>query len=221
MKKIWFTMPVVFLFFAVISLPGCDNPRKIPKDFDYGTWTGSTYKNDFFGFSITMPENWHIANKEEVKALMQEGQEAEFFNKDEVKKITKKAEITTANLFFASRYTTEQSIEEEVFNPNINLVVENLASAGNKIDRAKYVKIFRQNITKMAPGSQIKSETTKTLGGKEFTSLLLEINTEEFTFYIESLVCLEKNFAFAFALIWFDDEEKEQLDAIMATLKWE
>ena len=221
MKKICFATPVVFLFFVVIFLSGCDNPRKIPKDFDYGTWTGSTYKNDFFGFSITVPENWHIANKEEVKTLMQEGQDADFINKNEMEKINKAAEISQAYLFYVSRYTDEEAMEKEVANPFFTLAAENISLPEKKIDLAQYVKLTRQNLAKIAPGARVKSETNKTLDGKEFTLLQVEIKTQGITISQEMLICLEKNFALAFSLTTLDDEEKEQLDAIMATLKWE
>ncbi|MCL2347878.1 MAG: hypothetical protein FWC50_06395, partial [Planctomycetaceae bacterium] len=70
MKKFSTIITVVFLFFTLVTTTGCPPSRKIPKDFDYGNWTGSTYKNDFFGFSITVPESWHIFGKEKMKTLI-------------------------------------------------------------------------------------------------------------------------------------------------------
>ena len=176
MKKICFFAAVVFLFAAAVCVTGC-NPRKIPANFDYGSWTGSTYRNDFFGFSISVPKDWHIAGKEEMKALTQESQNMDFVNKEEMKKMAKIAEITTAKLFMASRYTDEEAAKKEGGNPNIAVVAENLAASG-VTDRAKYVSLARQNIKQTVPGAVIKSETTKMIGGREFSSMNIELNIQ-------------------------------------------
>jgi len=222
MKKITPALVAVLLF-TVISMPGCNKTRKIPKDFDYGTWTGSTYRNDFFGFSITVPEGWYVSGEAEMKSIMKEGQALleDVTNKAEMKKQMKMADISTANLFMAARYSTEKAIELEESNPNIVLIAENLASVGQKTDRAKYVNLLRQNLTKSMPGVVIKSETTKSIGGQEFTALQIQFSTQGILISQEHLVCVKNNFAVIFGLTALDDSEKKQLDDIMATLKWD
>jgi len=222
MKKKCFSLTFVFLLFVTIYSSGCNNSRKIPKDFDYGSWIGSTYKNDFFGFSITVPKDWYIAEKEEMKAAIKEGleelQNANLSNEKEMKRVTKIAEITTANLFAVSRYSEEEALEKEEFNPNIMSLAEKLPA---KVDRAQYVKITRQNLSKALPNFVVKSETTKMIGGLEFASLEIEFEMYGIPFYQEHLVSLKNGFAVLFGLTWVDDSDKEQLDAIMATLTWE
>ena len=225
MKKNSLTFAIVALLIAIISIPGCDktNSRKIPQNFDYGTWTGTTYRNDFFGFSITIPEGWHVTGSEDMKTMIQEGQAMmeDALDKSEVEKMTKLADITTANLFMVARYTDEQAMEQGVSNPNIVLVVENLGAAGKQIDRAKYVRLYRQNVAKAAPGIVFKSETTKNIGGQEVTSLQVQFTTQGIIVSQEHLVCLKNGFSVVFALTTLDDSEKPSLDDIMATLKWD
>jgi len=222
MKK--FSLITVFLFFTVVMVTGCTPSRKIPKDFDYGSWTGSTYKNDFFGFSITVPESWHIFGKEKMKTLIQEGmkktQDANLVNEIEMKKMAKSAEITSASLFLVIRYLNEEVIEKKVSNSSITLGAENLSLPGKKIDRAKYVDLFRQNLAKAMPGAVIKTETSKMLGGREFTSLNIEYERHGIHIYEEYLICLKNDFAVLFSLTWTDDSDKKQLDAVMETLAW-
>ena len=225
MKNNSLTFAIVVLLIAVISVPGCNktNSRKIPKNFDYGTWTGTTYRNDFFGFSITVPEGWHVTGSEDMKAVIQEGQNLieDALDKSEVEKMAKIADITTANLFMVARYSDEQAMEQEASNPNIVLIVENLGTLGKQIDLAKYVSLYRQNLTKAAPGIVFKSETTKTIGGQEFTSLQLQFSTQGILISQEHLICLKNGFSVTFALTTLDDSEKQPLDDIMATLKWD
>ncbi|MCL2349077.1 MAG: hypothetical protein FWC50_12560, partial [Planctomycetaceae bacterium] len=187
-------------------------------------WTGSTYKNDFFGFSITVPESWHIFGKEKMKTLIQEGmkktQDANLVNEIEMKKMAKSAEITSASLFLVIRYLNEEVIEKKVSNSSITLGAENLSLPGKKIDRAKYVDLFRQNLAKAMPGAVIKTETSKMLGGREFTSLNIEYERHGIHIYEEYLICLKNDFAVLFSLTWTDDSDKKQLDAVMETLAW-
>ena len=138
-----------------------------------------------------------------------------------MEKMVKIADITTANLFLVSLYSDEQVLELESSNPNIVLVVENLGAFGKRIDQAKYVSLTRQNLTKAIPGIVFKSETNKTIGGQEFTSLQTQLTTQEILISQEQLICLKNGFAIAFTLTTLDDSEKPLLDDIMATLKWD
>ena len=219
MKKLALTFVIVALLFAVVSMPGCNNSRKIPKDFDYGNWTGTTYRNDFFGFSITVPEGWYIGGKEEIKAVIDESKG--MIDNKELQKQLKIAEITTANLFFTSQYTEEEALEKEASNPNIVLIVENLSAGKRQIDRAQFANSYRQNLSKAVPGLVVKSQTEKSIGGQEFTSLQLQFTMNDTLIFQEHLVCVKNGFAVTFGLTTLDDSEKPLLDDIMATLKWD
>ena len=225
MKKNSLTIAIIVFLIAIIFVPGCNkaNSRKIPKDFDYGTWTSTTYRNNFLGFSITVPEGWHVTGSDGMKTAIQDGQNLldDAINKSEVEKMVKMADITTANLFLVSRYSDEQAMELEAFNPNIGLLAENLGAAGKRIDLAKYVSLYRQNVTKAIPGIVIKSETKKAIGGQEFTSVQVQFTTQGILISQEHLMCLKNGFAVTFVLTTLDESEKPLLDDIMTTLKWD
>jgi len=225
MKKFALTFVIAMLLYAVVSVPGCDKsrkiPNKIPTNFDYGSWTESTYRNDFFGFSVTVPKNWHISGQEEIKAIIEEGKNLDFMNKKEAEKQLKIAEVTTANLFMVARYTEEESMEKEESNPNIVLAAENISLPGKKIDHTQYINIYRQNLPKSIPSLVIKSQTNKMIGGQEFTSLQMQFTLEGMTISQEHLICVKNGFAILFGLTFLDDSDKQQLDDIMATLKWD
>ena len=221
MKKLTFI--IVMLLLAVVSMPGCERKisNKIPENFDYGTWSGSTYRNDFFGFTFTTPEDWYLEGKVDVKSMLEEAEDMDFTNKEEMKKLNKIAEVTSAMLFFVLRYSNEEAIEKEAFNPNINLTVENISVSGMKINQTQYIKAVRQNLSKVVPDLIFKSQTNKMIGGQEFTSLLVQYNIEGIPISAEQLICLKNGYAMLFCLTWIDDSEKQQLDDIMATLKWD
>ena len=224
MKKhqIYILLIVVFLFNIVVFDFGFFKSRKMPKDFDYGRWSGSTYKNNFFGFSITFPNDWHIAGEEEIKARVQAVQNEDFVvDKDRMKKIIKSMGITNALLIYAARYTEEEAIEKEVCNLTFGLMVVNLSNDGIKYDLAEYVKAYRQKIGKSISGVTVKSENKKMIGGREFASMKIEFVMHGIPTYQEHLIYVKNDFALVFLVGWLDDSDKEQLDAIMNTLKWE
>jgi len=223
MKRLTLTLAVVMLLLAVVSMPGCKRkiPNAIPKNFDYGSWTDTTYRNDFFGFSISAPKNWTISGQEEIKAIMDEAQKMDFVNQKELEKQRKIADVTSANLFFAKRYTDEEALELEEFNPNLMLLVENISLPGKKIDLAQYVVICRQNLQKSVPSLVIKSQSNKKIGGQDFTSLQIQMTVEGVPISQEHLICLKNGFALLFGLTYMDDSDKKQMDDIMATLKWD
>jgi len=214
MKHSLLSLAVLFLLFTSILLSGCS--REIPANFDYGNWSDSTYRNDFFGFSITMPESWHIASKEEMDAI--EWIDEDFVNRQEAEKAAKIAEITTADLFNVFRYTDDEAEARESFNPSVSAFAETLPLL---INRAEYVKQTRQLIAKTMPGINIKSETNRTVNGVEFIVLETEVSIQGIRIHQEYWVCLKHGFALLFLLTWVDAEEKQMLDDIKATLKWD
>jgi len=223
--KIYFLFIIgtaIFLFNVVVFDLGLFNSRKMPKDFDYGSWYGSTYKNDFFGFSITLPQDWHIVGDEEYKVRMQVMLDADFVDKDKMKKIVKNTDITTAKLICANRYTEEEAMEKEDFNSNFLLMSENLSHDRKKYDLAEYVKVYHQKIGRAVRGVTVISESRKMIGGREFASMKISLEIHDgITLYQEHLIHVKNDFALLFFLGWLNDSDKEQLDAIMDTLKWD
>ncbi|MCL2743093.1 MAG: hypothetical protein FWE67_04510 [Planctomycetaceae bacterium] len=229
-KTIGFFIAIIFLFFAVVSVTGCNYFRKISEDihsrkiaanFDYGTWTGSTYTNKFFGFSITVPEDWYINEKEEVKAYVQTAREADYVDKDVMKKMSSVDDITNACLFYVTQYTEEETIDKGCSNPAFMLTALNHSGVSQEMIRAQYLDIFREQCKKAMPSTVFHPETTKTIGSVEFTSLESEMDNQGITVYREHLICLKNNFILQFVIAWLEPSEKEQLDKIMSTLTWD
>ena len=160
-----------------------------------------------------------------MKALMKQGMEAmdegSIGNQVEMKRLGEMVKITNVDLFFAARHSFEQAMEQEVSNPVISVAVENLGEFANQVDLPRYVNITRQNLAKAIPGVIIKSQTNKLINGQEFASVQFQFSIEGISILQENLICLKNGFAMSFALTFNDDSEKQQLDAIMATLKWD
>jgi len=221
MKKSIFVIAVAMLLFAAGSVQGSDDSRTVPTDFDYGSWADSTYRNDFFGFSIMVPEGWYFSGTEKIDALREKASDAGFIDQKEVKRLNKVIDITGASLVMTSPYPPEEALKKKILNPNLVLMAENISLSEQEIDLAAYVEISRQNLSKAIPGIIIKSETVKTVGGREFTSLETQFSAANLTISQESLVCLMNGFALVITMTSFDEASKKQLDDIVATLAWD
>ena len=208
-----FAVCLCVVFYTV----GCTDDRRLPlpADFDYGSWVGSTYRNDFFGFSITVPEDWYISEIARTESFIREDMpDAVFVNRDKAKEIREELNTTYAVLFHILRYSREEAERKNVINPNIVLMVESVG----RIDRSEYVEKSRQNLSELIPSVIVKSETNKILGGKEFMSLEYEFVVQGISLRAENLISMGNGFALNFTLVAVDSIGKELLDNIMATL---
>lgn len=75
MKKVLKIMIIVMIALCmVIAITGCgkkadDNNKETKeekREFSMGEWEGNVYKNDFLGFTYTMPEEWTRSTDEEI-----------------------------------------------------------------------------------------------------------------------------------------------------------
>ena len=206
----------VFLSCIAVLGAGCsNNSRKIPENFDYGNWTDSTYRNDFFGFSITLPEGWNVASAEEFEADIRAGRDILAMSED-AKKRMKAADITTANLFHVSQYTQEEA-EKAGTNSAITSLAENLSK--QNINLQQYAELTRRNLAQSLQNVVITPGVNRTIGGREFA--VTEIKFTAFGVQQEQLLCLKNGFGVCFGVTWTEDSEKKLLDDIMATLKWD
>ncbi|MDR0328095.1 MAG: hypothetical protein LBI05_07370 [Planctomycetaceae bacterium] len=230
MKKVSDAVMIAYLLFAILSLTSCNSREipvnidssKIPENFDYGTWTGTTYHNDFFGFSITIPAYWHISSKDEMEGnradMLQGAEKFSYIDPEEANKAAKITEATTAVLFNVTCYTEDEAITQGVSNQSITLVACNLS--GIRMSLEEYAEINREQLSQMMPDAVIKLGTNKTIGGTEFAVLNGEINLHGIHAHQEFLFCLKNNYGMTFSMAWVFDWEKEQFDDIMATLTW-
>jgi hypothetical protein len=211
--------------FDAQNIPSEFDNGEIPAEFDYGNWTDSTYQNDFFGFSITVPESWHITGKEEMAAAFQKVPEMDYaedyVDTDEMKEMSKVYDRLVAGLFTAKPYkTSEEAMANGSINPTISMSAENLSTL-MITTREQYMELAREAIVKITHNTVIKSETNITIGGMEFTSLKMELNVDGVgCIHTETLFYLKNGYVLTISLVWVFDFEKEQLDDIMATLQW-
>ena len=72
MKK-WLAMLLAMMMaFALAACGNADNIGNDAKEFARGSWAENVYTNDSLGLPVTVPENWEIADDEELAELMEQ-----------------------------------------------------------------------------------------------------------------------------------------------------
>ena len=168
---------------------------------DYNSWNGKSFRNDFFGFSLNIPKNWHV---EKMR-----------FSPELFKESTNSFMI----LFIASRYDIEEAINKKLKFPVITLEAEKITNYETNL--VEYIERHNADIFRRTSSVIFQPVTEREIGGKHFTSLNSEIPIIGHNAKREILLSHDKGFALRFTLYWQEDSEKQELDKILSTLKWD
>lgn len=72
-------------------------------NFDHGIVEGHQYKNHFLGLSLTVPNDWQIADKKQLEIIYNMRHHEQTNGDKKTKPIVKDQEVTHAILFYATR----------------------------------------------------------------------------------------------------------------------
>ena len=159
---------IILWILTLIIINGCQTP-KIPENFDYGHVVKNAYVNDFFGFHLKFPDSWHIMDNKEQKVLTDVATEEFFGDDEEMSSILKASEVNIANLVGALKYDLDTMV---AFNPNIQIIAENLNNSPLIKSPKDYQKIAKELLDKSSMDIEYKTDLTEfTIDGAEFCSI--------------------------------------------------
>ncbi len=115
MKKNYSLILIITFFF--LSFQNSNN------NFDHGIVEGHQYKNHFLGLSLTVPNDWQIADKKQLEIIYNMRHHEQTNGDKKTKPIVKDQEVTHAILFYATKHL---ATETEPSLPSIFLMAENL-----------------------------------------------------------------------------------------------
>ena len=113
----------IFGFIASLILTlGC-NSQNNPEGFDFGKIEDGFYQNSYFGFEIGIPDGWIVQSQEQRQNMMKVSKEIVAGDNENLKAVINASEINSANLLSVFQYEIGSPVD---FNPNINIIVENI-----------------------------------------------------------------------------------------------
>jgi len=206
---------ILSIAICTISLISCG--REIPSDFDYGKVENNTYTNDFFGYSLEIPEEWFVQDDATKKALSEEGVKA--LGSEKIAKTVKAAQISTANLLMASEFDIATYTNSDVINSNFTIVVENLGMASTMVKDGKdYLDSSRKQFTQNNVPIVINSETeTMKIDGKTFHYFDGVLTMQGVKINQRYMATIIKGFGFLYVATYGTDNQLEKLMDVLKT----
>ncbi|MGA9994824.1 MAG: hypothetical protein WBP93_05375 [Pyrinomonadaceae bacterium] len=235
--RLLFQMCPDFRCYAIVSMgqsqqttpqpPSTQSESSTSRSIDItGKFDAQTYTNQFFGFSMTLPNGWQGQDAEAVRRAKEAVQE--------------NAQGAFGDANSATRRGVRKSISQSAFlasavkptggatNPYLMIMAENISTAYNVRTPQQYVTQM-QRLNEVAKGSPVEFDndvTSEPIGGAEFavTNAVRRnpgINGMPLLLRHRIYVMVRKDFALVFTLTYNSEEQLESGLEVIRSLKFQ
>lgn len=206
---------VLMLFLALVA--GC--AKKASQEIDFGVVTDSVYRNQFFGMSITFPEEWWVQDAETHQETMQESGRMFAGDDPNLQAALKASELTTVQLFAVMEHPIGTPVP---FNPNLIALAERVRNMTG-IQSGKDYLYHARKLMEASQMSYIFSEELDriSLGGVEFDVLRGRLDIGPFSVHQKFYSAIMKGYALGLVVSFSTEEEEMMLNQILETLSFE
>jgi len=231
LKKMWFTCGATLLIAGLLTACGSEQkeistetavtPAKTetvqqadekPKSIDPGKIEKGTYSNDYFGVSLSYPEEWHVLETEGLNELAEVGSDTIQTDSALEKKSLEWAQKRVLNLFGAS----ELPLSESTPNASVMVVAEKILKLQNINSGAEYLEASKKLLMKSELPYEFDPITPVTVGGRTFDVMKASLDfggNEIITQYYYSI--LLDNYTFNIITTSYDDESQDAVQKII------
>jgi len=208
-------------FFAIVMLTalfifsiGCQ--KKASEEVDQGTFSGSVYRNNYFGLTITIPSDWSIQDSQSMQNLKDLSKKVLDKDDKNLKAVMEASDFRTVSLFSVFRYPLGTPVP---FNPNLMCLAERV----RHMPGIKRGKDYHFHTRKLLESSQMsvnfpKEIYTETLGGVEFDVLYSETSYGTILVKQKQYGTVMKGYVLLIISTFTDDAQEATLDDILKTL---
>lgn len=196
-----------------VTKPAESSPATSNEDVR-GVSTGSSYKNAFFNFSLSFPDDWTQLENTEIEANRNTGINA---LKTENKKGDKAFEKAARReeLIFAVSQRNEKPEK------GANFVIGATVQPNKNLD-SKTLAVVSKNFLVTNPNIKLVKDVTKVrINGTEFSTFALQVRILNGTVKQKIYITMQKGYSLTFGLSYLNLEGEEALDKIMESLKFE
>jgi hypothetical protein len=215
LRRLLVTIGVAFLL--ATQMLGCDS---LPwATADAGSLYEGTYMNDYFGFTLTVPDNWYALDKKGMQEVTKAGTRMVTGNNKKMKAAVKAGEKNSLNLLMAYQHPLGAQV---TFNPSIGCVAEKVGHVPGIRSGRDYLK----NIKKFLSMSQFKMDFPEdieavSLGGVDFDLLYAEANVGLLTISQEYYASVQKGYALSFVISYVNDHQYSALQEALDSIRFE
>lgn len=185
-------------------------------EIEFGTIEGSVYSNNYFGFSITLPETWDLQGGESLAELQKYGRKMIAGDNKNLDRVLKASELSTVNLFTCFQFPLGTPTD---YNSNILAIAEKVShlpgikSGDDYLEHAK--KLLAQSKMTVTFPKPIYSET---LGGKSFDVMSTHMQIGIMSIHQKMYVTILNGYALAFAITYKDSTIQKELEDVLTSI---
>lgn len=215
-------MLAVLLVLMILLNVGCKSESK--KKLDIGTFEGNTYKNDYFGLELNIPEGWTILDEATKAELL--GASSELLAGDDSAK-EKQIDLSLEKTLYYVLSFKHPMTYQEGFNPNFMCLSEQISKLQGVVNQIKigedYLNASKELLLETGmPYSFDKEIYQEDVGGKSFyvMEVTLDYSPMIITQKYYATLLDQDRYAFAFVVSYSTDEEKAEVESIIKTVKF-
>ncbi|HYO92541.1 MAG TPA: hypothetical protein VEQ40_12930 [Pyrinomonadaceae bacterium] len=178
---------------------------------DFGSVTGYSYANNFFGFRLTIPYGWRVQGKEVKDLLTEKGRETIKTGDAQRNSQIDKSFDNTVNLLTVFKYDVGAARD---FNASVICGAEWLPRS---MSANQYLLNAKNVLESSSQGKFLyKPFATETVGGEGFA--VMEVETASLT--QKYYVSIKKGYALFFILTYASDEDEAVLRQVMRSVRF-
>ena len=206
----------LFVVACIALLPGCG--KKAPDEIDFGAVEKSVYRNEYFGFSLRLPPEWSVQDREAQQRIMEMGGKIIAGDDKNLKALMKASELQTVQLLTAFRHPLGTPTS---YNPSVMCVAERVGHMPGIKQGRDYLfhtrRVLESSPMKIAFPGEVSAEK---LGGREFDLMHVEMQFPGITVRQKYYASIMKGYALGCIMSYATRDEESTLDGILATLSF-
>ncbi len=206
------------LMALLVFVAGCGNNvvESGKKVLDSGSINNGIYTNDFFGISISIPTNWHVASEEELIQMIEEGNEMVAGDDEDLQKLIQESNLRTVFLLSTTS-------NDPLSNASFMVMAEKLSFLQGVRTGKDYLEILQQNLEELVaqiPYEFPKEIYTEKIGNQTFHVLETTVDLVVAEFKQTYYTAVLNGYALAFISTTMDESEEDLLEGMISQISF-
>ena len=181
---------------------------------DIGTLKGNTYKNSYFGLTMTIPSGWHPQDDATRMRMMAQGSRILAGDDEALRKKLESATLRTINLFAIFKHPLGTAVD---FNHNVAGVAEYLPGSASSLTGKEYLqhtKRLLQNgrLPYSFPDNQYRRIN---IGGRTFYTMRSQLQIRGMLIYQDYYATVMKGHAIGLVTSYTNNKQRREVTSLI------
>lgn len=192
---------------------------KEPESVKIGQVENGTYSNDFFGFTVSIPETWTVLSSEETQQSEETGADLIAGDNENMKRALKAKSKTDGTLIQTHKFPVGTPVD---FNPGFSITAENVSHAPGVTNGGDYLFHVRNLLknSKLQIDEIDEKFGSVIINKKLFHTMNLKLNIAGNPVYQTYFVTIIKRYAIGFNITYRNEKDKAELEEILKKTKF-